>query len=120
MSNGSKVSFLREELPHRSISVDEVLTEVPLRLGTGGFKKKGIHFTSLLAHDVDFCKQWEVDSIALCKLSDLCYCTRLLVTKLVAREGKHGKSLVSKVFLQCYQLSVVEVCIATLAGYIHH
>jgi hypothetical protein len=73
------------------------------------------------ASDCDLAKHGKRDTVgAAGKVLNLPVGVWFLLAKLVAREGKHIKMMGAQVPLQLLQGSVVLVCEATFASYVHH
>lgn len=73
------------------------------------------------ARDCDLAKHGERNTVGTAgKVLNLPVGVWFLLAKLVAREGEHIKMVGTQVPLQLLQGSVVLVCEATFAGYVHH
>lgn len=108
------------ELDHIPLSINQILVEVPGRAFVRFALQKLVQRMGLFSDDFGLGKHWEVDLVVLPNKAQ--YGTvafGFLVAKLVAGEAENDKMFGWESVLEFYELFVVNVSEATLAGYVN-
>ena len=109
-----------EELDDTSLTIKEVLCEVPGDLRVGGLLLEvSVDSADAITLDVALAEQGEPDCVVLGNpVTDLCLWPRLLSTELVAGVANDCKATCAKLLMHFFVLAVVAVSETSLGGHV--